>query len=159
MHRVSKSYTQVLDFWFGPKSSPNYLKQKSFWYGSPEDDAYVRKHLEPSYHEAKDNLLDGWIDTADGEGALALILLLDQVPRNIFPRYAVDKGWHRRLPAVQQRYLYSPFNHSEDLRDQKESLRLFTELGDAYHLRFARDFHDMVQRDGRFKHRDEILGR
>ncbi|KAL4791394.1 hypothetical protein BDV19DRAFT_393139 [Aspergillus venezuelensis] len=108
---------------------------------------YVRKHLEPFYHEAKDNLLDRWIHTAEGEGALALILLLDQVPRNIFrgtpqayatdekavtvARYAADKGWHRRLPAVQQRYLYSPFNYSEDLRDQEESVRLFTELGDA----------------------------
>ena len=58
MYRVSKSHTQVLDFWFGPNSFPNYLKQKSFWYGSPEDDAYVRKHLETSYHEAKDELLD-----------------------------------------------------------------------------------------------------
>ncbi|KAL4947202.1 hypothetical protein BDW69DRAFT_190409 [Aspergillus filifer] len=108
--------------YFNPTETPDSVQKKIVLVRSPEDDAYVREHLEPSYREAKGNLLDNWIDTAEGEGALALILLLDQVPRNIFrgtpqayatdekavtvARYAVDKGWHRRLPAVQQRYLY-----------------------------------------------------
>ncbi len=172
---AGKSYTQILDFWFSPKSSPDYLQQKPFWYGGPADDAYVRKNLEPSYIDAKNGRLDGWMDLANGEGALALILLLDQVPRNIFrgspdayatdaravavARHAVEKGWDRDLPGIQRRYLYSPFNHSESLQDQEMSVRLFTELGDPYHLRWARDFHDQIKRDGRFTHRDGILGR
>ncbi|KAL4907359.1 hypothetical protein BDW74DRAFT_176132 [Aspergillus multicolor] len=171
----SRAYSQVLDFWFDPKDSPRYLQQKSFWYGSPADDALVRKHLAPSYQEATDGALDDWINIAEGEGALALILLFDQVPRNIFrgtphayatdakavavARYAVDKGWDWGLPDVQRRYEYSPFNHSEDLRDQELSVRLFTDLGDEYHLRWARDFYEQIMRDGRLQHRDRILGR
>lgn len=169
------TYPKVLDFWFGPKSSHNYLKEKSFWYGSPSDDTYVREHLGEAYQAARDGDLDSWKDAGHGEGALALILLLDQVPRNIFrgapqqyatdsralsiARYAIDQGWDRGLPTVQRRYMYSPFNHSEDLRDQEESVRLFTELGDPYHLRWALDFRDRIRRDGRFTHRDRILGR
>lgn len=172
---AGRTYTQILDFWFSPKSSPDYLQQKSFWYGGPADDAYVRKNLGPSYNEAKNGRLDGWTDLAAGEGALALILLLDQVPRNIFrgspdayatdakavavARHVVDKGWDRDLPVIQRRYLYSPFNHSENLQDQEMSVTLFTDLGDPYHLRWARDFHDQIKRDGRFKHRDGVLGR
>lgn len=170
-----KTYINVLDFWFGPKSSSEYLKQKSFWYGSPSDDAYVQKHLRETYESAKNGELDAWMNTGEGYGALALILLLDQVPRNIFrgtpqayetdakaatvARYAINEGWDKGLPDIQKRYMYSPFNHSEDLRDQELSVKLFTELGDPYHLHWAKDFRDQIKRDGRFKHRDEILGR
>ncbi|KAI9038980.1 DUF924 family protein [Aspergillus affinis] len=171
----SKSYSDVLDFWFGPKASPDYLKEKSFWYGSPADDAYVRTLLGDSHQAAKDGQLDGWTREGNGDGALALILLLDQVPRNIFrntpqayatdskavevARCAVDKSWDRDMPAIQRRYLYSPFNHSEDLQDQELSLKLFTDLGDSYHLHWARSFYEQIKRDGRFTHRDKVLGR
>lgn len=170
-----KTYEHVLDFWFGPKSSPEYLKEKPFWYGSPADDAYVRKHLAESYHAASDGSLDSWISAGAGEGALALILLLDQVPRNIFrgtsrayatdakaasvARYTIEHGWDKRRPAIQRRYLYSPFNHSENLSDQEMSVKLFTELGDSYHLHWAKNFRDQIKQDGRFTHRDSILGR
>ncbi|KAJ6116442.1 hypothetical protein N7512_006167 [Penicillium capsulatum] len=170
-----KTYENVLDFWFGPKSSPGYLKEKSFWYGSPADDAYVRKHLGESFEAANDGGLDAWMSAGTGEGALALVLLLDQVPRNIFrgsprayatdnkaiaiARYAIDQGWDKNLPSIQRRYLYSPFNHSEDLKDQEMSVRLFTELGDPYHLHWAKDFRDQIKRNGRFLHRDSVLGR
>ncbi|KAL4806925.1 hypothetical protein BDV18DRAFT_160088 [Aspergillus unguis] len=173
----SISFQRVLDFWFGPKSSASYLQPKPFWYGSPADDAVVAAHLEPAYHSAAAGHLSHWVDPPSGsaESALALILLLDQVPRNIFrgtpqayatdqqavsvARAAVERGWDRDLPDIMKRYMYSPFNHSEELADQEESVRLFTQLGDPYHLRFAKDFHDAVKRDGRFKHRDRILGR
>ena len=173
---MAQPYTHILDFWFSPKSSPTYLKEKSFWYGSPSDDAHVRHHLGKDYESAQSGLLDYWQNLGDGEGALALILLLDQIPRNIFrgsprayatdnkavavARYAVlDHGWDRNLPTIQRRYMYSPFNHSEDIRDQEVSVRLFTELGDGYHLHWARSFYEQVKRDGRFKHRDAVLGR
>ncbi|KAE8358185.1 hypothetical protein BDV27DRAFT_138111 [Aspergillus caelatus] len=172
---MSKTHDKVLTFWFGQKGSREYLQQKSFWYGSSSDDTYVRKHLGPDYEAAKTGALDDWKFDGQGEGALALILLLDQVPRNIFrdtpqayatdskavavARYAVDQGWDKSMPAIQRRYMYSPFNHSENLEDQEMSLKLFTELGDSYHLHWARNFHDQIKRDGRFVHRDRILGR
>ncbi|KAJ5119088.1 hypothetical protein N7476_011440 [Penicillium atrosanguineum] len=168
-----KPYQDVLDFWFGRKSARDYLKEKSFWYASPTDDAYVRKSLGESYEEAKNGSLDEWM--REGEGALALILLLDQVPRNIFrgtpqayatdskavtvARYAIERKWDKELPNIQRRYMYSPFNHSEDLKDQEYSVKLFTELGDSYHLHWAKDFRDQIERNGRFTHRDSILGR
>lgn len=171
----TKTYEEVLNFWFGSKSSSNYLQQKSFWYGSPKDDAYVRKSLGQEYEAAKNGELDSWTAAGKGEGALALILLLDQVPRNVFrgtpsayatdaqavsvARYAIAQGWDKGLPAIQKRYMYSPFNHSEELNDQKFSLKLFTELGDSHHLHWAKNFHDQIKRNGRFTHRDEILGR
>lgn len=171
-------YTTVLDFWFSPPGSATYLQQKPFWYGNKASDAVVRQHLGPLYETASTTTtLDTWQDEGpDGEGALALILLLDQVPRNIFrdtPRaYATDakardvarhavleRGLGNGLPGVMRRYLYSPFNHSEDLRDQEVSVRLFTELGDEGHLFWARRFYEDVKRDGRFVHRDGVLGR
>jgi uncharacterized protein (DUF924 family) len=172
---TTKTYENVLSFWFGSKSSRDYLKQKSFWYGSPADDAYVRKNLGTSYEAARSGELDSWTRAGEGEGALALILLLDQVPRNIFrdkpqayatdskavsvARVAVGEGWDKNMPSIQRRYIYSPFNHSENLEDQELSVKLFTELGEPYHLQFATDFYEQIKRDGRFKHRDQILGR
>ncbi|CAI7657127.1 unnamed protein product [Penicillium manginii] len=158
-------YQNVLDFWFGPKSSPDYLKEKSFWYGSPSDDAY----------DAKDGELNPWKSVGEGEGAMALILLLDQVPRNIFrntplvyatdsqaisiAQYTIDKGLDKKLTVIQRRYMYSPFNHSENLKDQQTSVELCTELGDTYHLHWAKDLHDQIKRNGRFTHHDQILQR
>ncbi|KAJ5718270.1 hypothetical protein N7488_003916 [Penicillium malachiteum] len=140
-----QTYQNVLDFWFGSKSSAEYLKKKSFWYGSPSDDAYVRDHLGETYHAAKTGDLDTWTYAGERSGALALILLLDQVPRNIFrgapkayetdskavsiARYAIEQVWDDGLPDIQKRYMYSPFNHSEDIRDQELSVNLFTQLG------------------------------
>lgn len=178
LFRMTPPYSTVLDFWFSPKSSKTYLQEKSFWYGSTAaDDALVRNHLAPLYDTASQtSSLDDWQRQGDGEGALALILLLDQVPRNIFrgtarayatdakalevARYAaLERGFGKEMPATQRRYLYSPFNHSENVKDQEVSVRLFEELGDSYHLHWARKFYEDIKRDGRFKHRDAILGR
>lgn len=175
--KMAKPYTHILDFWFGPKSSVKYLHPKPFWYGTtPVDDTVVRLNLGPYYDAAQSGCLDDWQHHDNGEGALALILLLDQVPRNIFrgtarayatdakalnvARYAMlEHGWGGHMPGLKRRYLYSPFNHSEDLRDQEVSVRLFGELGDRDHLFWARRFCEQIKRDGRFVHRDGILGR
>lgn len=166
---------RVLDFWFGQKSNPDYLMQKSFWYGSPTDDQYVRQHLAHDYELARSGQLDHWKELDSGEGALVLIILLDQVPRNIFrdtpqayatdgkalsvAKHAVTKEWDKTMPKTCRRYLYSPFNHSENLNDQKMSVKLFTELGDPHHLHWAKDFYQQIKTNGRFVHRDRILGR
>jgi len=172
---MTQAHQTVLDFWFGQKSTHEYLKEKPFWYGSPSDHAYVRKTLGGLYEEAKDGSLDKWMRDGQGWGALALILLLDQVPRNIFrgtpqayatdskavriARYAIKQNWDKGLPTIQRRYMYSPFNHSEDLNDQEYSVKLFTELGDPYHLHWAKDFRDRIKRNGRFTNRERLFGR
>lgn len=156
-----------------PIHSRDYLQSKSFWYGSPDDDRYVREKLGDLYEKAKSGELDNWSDTA--EGGLALIILLDQVPRNIFrdtpQAYATDDRalvvarkmiqakWDKNMPNIQRRYVYSPFNHSEKLPDQETSVRLFTELGEADHLYWAKSFYNTIKQHGRFPHRDHILGR
>ncbi|KAE8155292.1 hypothetical protein BDV25DRAFT_135039 [Aspergillus avenaceus] len=168
-------YQKPLTIWFGQKGSPEYLRPKPFWYGSATSDAYVRKTLSAEYEAAQSGALDPWMHDGQAEGALSLIILLDQVPRNIFwdtprayatdakaldvARYAISRGWDKTLPGIQRRYMYSPFNHSEDLRDQEVSVKLFTELGDEEHLYWARRFYEQIKRDGRFVHRDWILGR
>ncbi|CUM67166.1 uncharacterized protein PRCAT00004859001 [Priceomyces carsonii] len=164
---------RVLKFWFGEPGSVEYLKPKSFWYGSKEDDNLVRQKLGKDYDLAEAGKLETWRQSA--EGSIALILLLDQVPRNIFrdtPRaYATDdraleiaedvvqRGWDKEQPPTVRRYIYSPFNHSENLDIQKRSLELFTELGDPTHLYWATDFYNTIKKYGRFPHRDAILGR
>lgn len=170
---TSNRIQYVLDFWFGHPSDADYLKSKSFWYGNEQDDAYVRKMLADDYEKAKSGHYGQWSDSVDG--AIALILLLDQVPRNIFrdkpEAYATDSealeiakkiivnGWDENQPTVIRRYIYSPFNHSENLEDQSRSVELFTKLGDREHLHWAQSFYNTIKSFGRFPHRDKILGR
>lgn len=173
MSEFKDRITDVLDFWFGKPGEADYLQSKRFWYGSPEDDELVRRELSADYERARSGKLESWTDTV--EGSIALIILLDQVPRNIFrdkaqayatddmalevARKVVERGWDKDQPTVIRRYIYSPFNHSENLDDQKRSVELFTELGDGDHLYWAKNFYDIILAHGRFPHRDRILGR
>jgi len=72
---------------------------------------------------------------------------------------AVDRGFDDRLKSEERGFLYMPFEHSESLADQQRSLQLFTALGDDYLLGFAKKHHDIIERFGRFPHRNAILGR
>jgi uncharacterized protein (DUF924 family) len=103
------------------------------------------------------------------------VILFDQFPRNMFRGHAdqfatdhlalaiakgaLDKGFDEELQPQERGFLYMPFQHSEDLDDQKRSLLLFTELGDSVQLGYAKKHHDVVERFGRFPHRNKILGR
>jgi uncharacterized protein (DUF924 family) len=107
--------------------------------------------------------------------ALAAVVLLDQFPRNMFrghadqfatdhialavARSAVDARWDERLTPAERGMLYMPFQHSEDLDDQQRSVALFTALGDENQLGFARKHMEVIERFGRFPHRNAILGR
>ncbi len=117
--------------------------------------------------------LDAWSHTADG--ALALVLLLDQMPRNMFrgtPKaYETDrkardvasralaKGFVAHVPAPLRRFFHLPFSHAEDLADQERAVQLAGETGDADALKWARHHRDVIARFGRFPHRNAILGR
>lgn len=97
------------------------------------------------------------------------------MPRNIFrdtpqayatdhkaieiARKMVDAKWDKNMSKIQRRYVYSPFNHSENLQDQERSVQLFSTLGDQDHLYWAINFFNTIKEHGRFPHRDSILGR
>lgn len=118
-----------------------------------------------------------WMTTADP--CLALILLLDQLPRNLFrgsPRafscdpaarqaasHAVDRGFDRSVAPVRRWFIYLPFEHSEDLADQRRALELYGSLPADNDrdlcLRAAQRHYDIIARFGRFPHRNEVLGR
>lgn len=149
------------------------------WFkANPGFDAQVRDALLPAHEAALaggagDRRLPGFEGTA--EGTLALVLLLDQVPRNVFrgtPRaFATDAAARavseRALAAevdaavepLLRGFLYLPFMHAEDLAAQERSVRLYEELGDAEQLRYAIIHRDIIARFGRFPHRNPILGR
>ena len=109
------------------------------------------------------------------EGALAVVLLLDQFPRNMFrgtrrvyatdpvalmaADRAIERGYDRQVDPSLRRFFYLPFTHSEEVRHQERSVALNEALDDADSLKWARHHHDIVARFGRFPHRNEILGR
>jgi uncharacterized protein (DUF924 family) len=140
------------------------------------DDA-IRLRFEPAHHAAARGEHDDWATTT--EGALALLLLLDQFPRNLYrgsahafatdpkalmiARAAVLAGHDRAVEANLQPFFYLPFEHSEDLADQDQGLALCTGLrdraGDEDTLKWAGIHRDIIVRFGRFPHRNAALGR
>lgn len=163
----------ILDFWFG--SGPPAVRAEWFRKSDAFDDA-IRAHFGSTINSALAGDLDPW--TATPDGTLALILLLDQFTRNVFrgtsaafagdaaalghARRLVNTAADRRLDHLQRWFVYMPFEHSEQLIDQYESLRLFGELasdGLEGPLEWAQRHFEVVRRFGRFPHRNEILGR
>jgi uncharacterized protein (DUF924 family) len=116
---------------------------------------------------------ESFLDAPDD--ALAAVILFDQFPRNMFrghadqfstdplalaiARSAVDLALDTPLEPQERGFLYMPFQHSEALEDQKRSVLLFTRLGDDNQLRYAKLHHDVIERFGRFPHRNRMLGR
>ncbi len=158
---------EVLDFWFDPANQPFWFKKSAAF------DAAVRERLGDAHAAAAAGRLDDW--QATPEGALALVILLDQVPRNIHRNSArafatdgaaraaavaaLDTGFDRKLYDDQRLFLYLPLEHSEDLADQERSVALFTAIGDARQTDYAVRHRDIVARFGRFPHRNALLGR
>ena len=167
---------EVLDFWFGREGEPGYGEFREEWFRKdPEFDREVRDRFEGLHEQAAAGALDDWKE--DARSCLALVIILDQFPRNMYrgdPRsyatdrkaqetaeYAVDHALNRELPEFQRMFLYMPFMHSEDLAHQRRSVELFRGLGedeadaDSYAVRHM----EIVERFGRFPHRNEVLGR
>ena len=156
----------VVGFWrnAGP---PKWFKKSAAF------DEAIRLKFEPSHHRAARGEYDAWGESA--EGTLALLLLLDQFPRNLFrnsahafatdpkarsiARAAVERGFDRQVDAALRNIFYLPFEHSEDLADQDYGLALCAEAGDADSLKWAGLHRDIIARFGRFPHRNGALGR
>lgn len=171
----------VLDFWFGAADDPQSGRPRREWFvKDPNFDARVRERFGPLVEAALQGGLAHW--AAAPAGALALLLLLDQFPRNIhrgtprafagdaqalrLAREVVDRAWDRELRPVQRWFVYLPFEHAEDLAAQQRSVELFTTLareapGDGVEeaLDYALRHREVIERFGRFPHRNAILGR
>ena len=166
--------SNILDFWFGPAGSSEYGQENRAWFArDPAFDSAIRTRFAEDYESAAAGRRNAWLDEA--EPCLALVLLLDQFPRNMFrgsPRaYATDGaaraaadravtcGHDRFLPRFTRKFLYMPYMHSELLGDQRRSLALFEALGEDAPLNAARRHLEIVARFGRFPHRNATLGR
>lgn len=167
----------LIDFWFGPLGSPDRERPRDNWFSTdPDFDAALRERFLGDHEAASAGQCEAWRETP--QTCLALILLFDQIPRNLFrgsprafvtdalargcARHAVAHGFDRVLPIVWRWFVYLPFEHSEDLGDQEWSVTLFGALpaeaaGDT--LDYARRHRDIIARFGRFPHRNRILGR
>jgi uncharacterized protein (DUF924 family) len=158
---------QVIRFWFDEHSD-------SDWFGGgSEFDAMVTEPFAKWRDALRSQPVEAFTENA--ETALAAIILFDQVPRNAFrnsaeafatdyialsiAREAVEQGLDEGLTDNQRLFIYLPFEHSEALDDQRESVRLVSTLGDQRLLKFALDHQDMIERFGRFPHRNTVLGR
>jgi len=159
--------TEVVTFWFAKTVQP-------LWFAStPDFDEILRTRFLETYRAAAAGQLPDWEATA--EGALALVIVLDQFPLNLFRSLpesfateaiarevadrAIGRGFDQALSPIQRQFLYLPFMHSEALADQERSVRLYQPPGMEENLRFARHHHNLIQRFGRFPHRNAILGR
>jgi uncharacterized protein (DUF924 family) len=169
---------EVLDFWFGAPGSAESGRPRELWFTkSAATDALIRDRFGTAVEAALHGQLRHWAD-GDARGALALILLLDQFTRNVFRDRArafagddvalavakrlVADGRDRQLAPVERWFAYLPFEHSERIEDQHESLRLFGELalqGLTEPLLWAQKHHEVIARFGRYPHRNEAVGR
>lgn len=164
----------ILRYWFGEVPG---ARRKAWFEKDPAFDADTRARFLRAYSAAAAGNLAGWQDRADT--ALALIVLTDQLPRNMFrgtpqafatdplalacARKVVAAGWDAGMQPVERMFVYLPFEHSESLDDQIRSLELLTPLGAFAETSdtpgYARSHWEIVQRFGRFPHRNAILGR
>jgi uncharacterized protein (DUF924 family) len=168
----------ILDFWFGRPGDPAYALPRAAWFRADAAfDRAVQERCGAHHDAAAAGRLESWAGTP--LGSLALLILLDQVPRNLFrntarayatdlaartlARVAVDTGFDRALTAVQRGFVYLPFEHSEVLDDQRRALALFEAVPDdpdrAASLAAARRHLEIIERFGRFPHRNAALGR
>lgn len=169
--------SEVLEFWFG-KLEDGVVRPRGAWFQKNEEfDTEISSRFHYDYERAAAGDLDDWLQSP--QGALALTILLDQFPRNLFrgsakafatdsrarsvARTALDRGYDDRVSLVERWFFYLPFEHSEDLEDQYLSVRLFDALGKDKESRrtygYAVRHQEIVERFGRFPHRNAVLGR
>ncbi len=166
--RIAESAEDVVAFWFAEG------RREQWFRGGPAFDRLVEEVLGPAYGKAAEGAFENWAGSP--QGALALVLLLDQVPRNMFrsspqafatdatarrvTHAAVEAGFDKGLSQVERLFLYMPLEHSEAIDDQELGCRLMAELAeDPDWLDYARQHRDVIARFGRFPHRNAVLGR
>jgi uncharacterized protein (DUF924 family) len=167
---------EVLSFWFGqsdlgPKSE---LKLRKIWFKSSFS---FDKKIHESFIDSCENALAGHLSHMNErqKSCLALIILLDQFPRNSFrespkafagdvkalkfAHYAISQGFDKNVNRVAKLFFYLPLEHSEIIHDQEQSLQLINGINDKRVSKAATEHHRIIKRFGRFSHRNAVLGR
>ena len=175
-------WESVLEYWFGKEADGS---TKSFWFkATDETDADIRARFGDQLASARRGELDGWAD--EPRGRLALIIVLDQLSRNIYRNRkeaydsdtraqalcieGIKAGHDRQLAFIERVFHYMPLMHAEDLTVQDRSIEMFKQLADDAagneqasfykgNVDYARDHRAVIEKFGRFPHRNEILGR
>jgi len=175
---VSGHWNDVIKFWFGaPGSGERGVPRKAWFTKSDAFDAEIGERFVDDIEAGAAGRLDAWQRTP--LAALALVIVLDQFPRNAFrgtprafatdpialgvARGIVERGFDAAYMPVERAFAYLPFEHAEDIAMQRQSLALFGKLppcsSSASYLDYAHRHHDVIARFGRFPHRNKILGR
>ncbi|MFP4313567.1 MAG: DUF924 family protein [Alphaproteobacteria bacterium] len=166
---MKDSKQSIISFWFEE------TKPQQWFQINPEFDQIIRDRFFNTYELAASGACEDW--KKDAEGCLALCILLDQFPRNLFrgekqafetdkqalliAKHAIHRGFDQILIPMKRRFLYMPFMHSENLNDQKRSVELFETMqvedpmGYEHALRHYRE----IERFGRFPYRNKALER
>lgn len=173
-----RNWSDVIEFWFGAAGAAERGRPRKPWFQKSEAfDAEIRARFATTVEAAAAGELAAWERTPFA--ALALVIVLDQFPRNIFRGAArafaadplaqavagrlADRGFDAAYLVVERAFAYLPFEHAEDLAAQRRSVTLFAALPPdpvrASYLDYAQRHHDIVARFGRFPHRNEVLGR
>lgn len=177
------SANDILAFWFGQPTDPRYGQYRKAWFVKDADfDAEIRQRFLVDVERAAKGDYDEWQISAGS--AIALLLLLDQFPRNLYrgdpqsfatdkkalsvAKHLVDSGTHQGLMPAYRFFAYVPFEHSENMADQNRCVELMRSLnqdspnmdqGLAGGLDYAIRHREVIERFGRFPHRNEVLGR
>jgi uncharacterized protein (DUF924 family) len=156
----------VVEFWIGAGEARWFTKDAGF-------DGELSVRFRQALEWAREGAFGHWVETP--EGSLGLVILLDQFSRNIHrgsplmfagdrkgldaARQAISKGFHLAMPATRACWLVMPFEHAEDLDAQWRAVALFESMGLNEMVPWARVHLEIIQRFGRFPHRNKILGR
>ncbi|MBT2988652.1 MAG: DUF924 domain-containing protein [Candidatus Thiodiazotropha sp. (ex Ctena orbiculata)] len=163
----SDEIDQLIGFWFSDRVKPLHFNSTAAF------DEEIRDRYFALWQRAEKGGLEHW--KASKEGCIALVILLDQFPLNMFrgraeafateaqsrdvAGHAIEAGFDKQMPAEWRAFLYLPYMHSESLSDQERSVVLFESAGLKANLKWAKHHRELIRRFGRFPHRNEILGR
>ncbi|MGB0935617.1 MAG: DUF924 family protein [Alphaproteobacteria bacterium] len=158
---------EVLKFWFEETEPQKWFVQDDAF------DATIKQRFYSTYQAARAGSLDAWASSP--EGTLALVIVLDQFPRNLFrtsgDAFATDSqaldhaknliatDGDQQLPPQRRHFLYLSFMHSENLADQEKGVELYQNMGNADALHYMRQHHKIIERFGRFPHRNQMMDR
>lgn len=161
------NYQDILDFWFAAENRPNWFAKSNNF------DVLIEKKFKALHQQAAQAELWSWRNSA--EGRLAEIIVLDQFSRNLYrdsplafaqdalalalAQEAISLGLDEHLTPEQRSFLYMPFMHSESAKIHQSALELFKKLGNPINLDFEKKHKVIIDRFGRYPHRNAVLGR
>ena len=159
------SYSDIIEYWYSEKS-------KKHWFNStPDIDSEIKQRFEDIWIRAQQDEFSDWVKSP--EGCLALIILLDQFPLNMYrgkaksfkteqqairiSLHAINKGFDKELKSDELLFLFMPLMHSENITHQEMQVELFDKYN--FNIDYSQHHRDIVKKYGRFPHRNKILGR